>query len=138
MKKLFPALFIVMIFVGTACKKTKIDLDNLSGIWVEKTLRLDTLDFDRQHQAGLSLPSVYLRSRPYNDPALNPNYPINHSNIYQYYFSGDTMHLRSFVSSSSLYVPFHCELVAGAGAIRIAKFYNRQSLPSVIEFQKIN
>ncbi|MEO7313507.1 MAG: hypothetical protein ABIX01_24200 [Chitinophagaceae bacterium] len=135
MRKLFPA--IVFILLGTVCKKPTIAPLPLSGIWVEKSLRMDTLDFETQNQGVFSGPTIFLRSSPYSDPVLNPAYPTNHSSIYQYNLVGDTLHLKNFVSSSSLFVPFHCVLSAGSNELRIDKFYNRRSLAAVVLFEKV-
>jgi hypothetical protein len=132
MKKLFP--LIVCLITLMACKKTKTTEPILEGLWVEKSLRLDTLNFSYNNLFG---PAMYLRSAPYTDTVLNPMYPVNHSGIYSYLLSGDSLKLRNFASSSSLLPTYKFSFVAGGNAFTVGKFYNRRELPAVIEFQKI-
>ncbi len=132
MKKLFQ--LIVCLITLMACKKTKTTEPNLEGLWVEKSLRLDTLNFGYNNLFG---PAMNLLSAPYADTVLNPNFPVNHSGLYSYLIVGDSIKIRNFASSSSFLPTYKFAFIAGGNAFTVGKFYNRRALPAVIEFQKI-
>lgn len=126
----------------TACRKSKNEQGpGITGVWVESTLRLDTLDFDMQHlmdlSSGYSLAGFQTNS--YSDPVLNPNYPVNHSTHYDYYFnhSKDQLSMRSMLSSSTAFQTYNFSMSAGGQRFSIDKFYLRRSLPPTIEFVRI-
>ena len=116
MRKLVFFLFAALII---SCRKENTE-GSFEGIWVEKTLRLDTLEFNplisSSHQ------SVYLRSQQ--------------SRIgYNYQVKTDSILLKSFVSSggfNSYYFNFN-----SSKKFTINNFFQRPALPATIQFEKI-
>jgi hypothetical protein len=131
----------MMFAVGVlSCEKEKDSpRERLSGTWVESTLRLDTLDFsymdliDRNSEYLL----VVFKSRPYQDILINPDYPVNHSSWYDYYFEADKIFMRSIYSSSSLFGRYEFLMLPGDGAFTVKRFYGRNSLPGIIRFDRL-
>ncbi len=136
MKKLFTAFVVIIIYSTTACKKSKTE-QLIFGVWVENSLRLDTLDFDIQNRIDATEPTVNFLSKPYNDTVLNPNFPVVHASMYNYSLTGDTLQLRSYFSSSTWFQHYHIAFSADRKMLSVAKFYNRRALPQIIEFEKI-
>ncbi len=135
------AIFLLMmVAVGLfSCSKENTSDKRLSGLWVEATLRLDTLDFssmdvmDRSSQHLL----VVFRSRPYQDISINPDYPVNHSSWYDYYFEADKIFMRSMYSSSSFFGSYEFLMLPGDSAFTVKRFYGRNSLPGTIRFDRL-
>jgi hypothetical protein len=130
MRKLI--VFLLPVFILSCKKDTPA---GIRGVWVEKTLRVDTMTFDNSSLSA-DPSTFYLRSRPYWDLALNPDYPINHSAIYRYKIDGDTMRLNSFYSSYSGLYPYSFKTY-NSTSFTIGKFYNRSGLPALLEFERI-
>ncbi len=134
-------IFLLLILtVGVlSCSKDKVSSERLSGTWVESTLRLDTLDFstmdliDRNSEHLL----VVFKSRPYQDISINPDYPVNHSSWYDYYFESDKIFMRSFLSSSSFFASYGFLMLPGDKAFIVKRFYGRNSLPETIRFEQL-
>lgn len=135
MQRYFLAIAVILITIG-ACKKseTPTTTEYTGGVWVEKSLRLDTVDFTYGDVIG---PTVYLRSQPYMDTVLNPNYPVTHATMYSYILKCDSIRLRNFLSSSSFFQTYPISFAADKRTFIVAKFYNRRVLPAVILFEKI-
>lgn len=142
-------LLFTLLALAIACKKDGkeanffADSKSSRGIWVEKSLRLDTLDFD----SGPKLEAIYansssvvFKSKAYIDTAVNPDYLINHSAIYSYYFadtSVNTIYMRSMLSSSSFYTKYSFVVSADRKSFTIQRFYGRNTLPGLIEFERV-
>ncbi len=60
-------LFLLLAVSVIACKKKTIQLPLLQGLWIEKTLRLDSIEFDNSFSINQNKYSFYLKSRPYMD-----------------------------------------------------------------------
>lgn len=140
MKTVISALAI--IFITASCKKSdKTPVDVLQGVWVETSLRQDTLDFTINqlidNSSGYEI--VNFNSAPYNDPVLNPNFPVNHSSMYNYYLDSGAaiINLRSFFSSSTAFQRYKFTMSSAGNRFTVEKFYGRRSLPSSIEFVRI-
>ncbi len=134
--------FIIVVLLFSACAKNKTAVATaFSGVWVESTLKLDTLDFEYGNLIDWSGQGNVLsfRSNIYTDTVLNPNFPVSHSASYQYYFTGNKtkLNLRNFISSSTYFGEFTFTLSADLKKFTIDKFYNRRVLPAVIEFVRI-
>jgi hypothetical protein len=134
-------LFLVAGLCLIACKKDN-DIDTskrLSGVWVETTLRFDTMDFsymDLIDRTGDGLLVVF-RSKPYTDVTINPDYPVNHSSWYDYYFKDDKIFMRSTLSSSSLFGDYDFMMQSDQKAFTIKRFYGRKALPETIRFERL-
>lgn len=120
-----------------SCKK------NLSkvlpqGVWVEKSLKFDTLIFDNKFELrDEGKFSFTQKSKPYMDATQNPTYPINHSGFYSYYFEGEYINLRSFLSSSTRYNKYDFNISTDGKSFSIGRFYSRNQLPAILEFEKV-
>jgi hypothetical protein len=134
--------FTLMLVFFFSCNKNKHDgISAFKGVWVETKFRLDTLDFEYDYRIdrGSSYPIVAFNSNTYMDTVLNPNYPINHSTSYDYYFN-DTMnkiYMRDILSSYNGFPIHSFTLAEDKLRFTISKFYLRRSLPAIIEFEKI-
>jgi hypothetical protein len=131
----------LLLFAGYSCKKEMQKSEIFSGVWVESSLRLDTLDFESANlidYAGENDP-VFFQTNTYSDPVLNPSFPVNHSSLYDYYFNKgmDRIYLRSFLSSSSAHNSYRIQLSDDQKRFTAEKFYPRRALPDVIEFVRI-
>lgn len=140
MKKLTAPLLSLLLLA--ACNKQK-DADTpISGVWVETSLSLDTLDFDYNHlidYGGTYDGITSFRTNTYTDSVLNPVFPVNHSTLYEYYFEGNKNILRfsNLLSSDISFIPYRFRLSADGTTFTIEKFYQRRQLPSTITFRKI-
>ncbi len=111
------------------------------GVWVESSLRLDTLDFDYGNRVDWSGQGNVLsfKTNIYTDTVINPNFPVSHSALYQYFFTNNKtkLNLRNFYSSSTGYGEYTFTLSPDLKKFTVDKFYNRRALPVVIEFVRI-
>jgi hypothetical protein len=130
-----------LLLVISCTKKSAIIPTALSGIWVETTLRLDTLDFEINNlidnNSGYTVANFSTNS--YTDTVLNPNYPVNHSSIYNYYLNTDSskIFMRCMLSSFSGFNQYNFIMQGSQQRFSIDKFYNRRALPATIEFLRI-
>lgn len=144
-----PLLLFTLLALVIACKKDAeksglfSDVSSSYGVWVEKSLQLDTLDFDATPKFETNFAnssSVMLRSKAYLDTTISTDYLVNHSAIYNYYFadtSRHTIYLRSMLSSSSTYGKYSFIVHDDRKSFTIQRFYGRNSLPDMIEFVRI-
>ena len=109
---------------------------SLQGVWIEKTLRLDTLDFD-ESKLTFGDSTVFLKSKVLWDYSISTTYPVQVSSIYSYYISGDSIYLYNFVSSCLCYGNYWFKMNNDQSAFQIARFYRRNSLPDIIEFERM-
>ena len=119
MKKLAIFLFAALIIY---CKKDKLkDIPTaLTGLWVEKTLRLDTMEFNSF--LASSTQSIYFRSQ-------------QSFKGYHYQIKTDSILLLSFGSSSgfnSYYFNFN-----NSNNFTVSNFFQRSALPATVQFEKI-
>ncbi|MES2776973.1 MAG: hypothetical protein V4722_22540 [Bacteroidota bacterium] len=133
MKLMFIAVALIC-FTALACKKSEPDPPTLLGSWVEKSIRLDTLDFFYTDLFG---PAMQWRSANYTDSVLNPNFPVNHSGLYSCLHLGDSVRLRNIASSSGISFTYHLSFLAGGNTFSIGKFYSRRPLAAIIEFERV-
>lgn len=138
MRLLFLTVFICFF---VSCTKQKGKIMAFQGVWVESSLRLDTLDFayGTLIDWGGDNSVVEFRTNTYVDTVLNPNHPVNHYNTYDYYFTNNKtkINLRSSYSSSTYFGEYTFILSSDLKTFTIGKFYNRRILPTVIEFVRI-
>ena len=116
MRKL--AIFLSAALV-IACNKDKSE-SSLHGAWVEKTMRLDTMDFSNSF-----LFSDY------------KTFYLSYWGPYRYTLDGDTIRLNNMNSSYSGLFPYSFKINSTVN-FTIGKFYNRPGLPATLEFVKIN
>lgn len=137
--RLTATLFFI-VFLFYACAKETAAPSKLSGIWVEQSLRLDTLDFENTAYLTTSsdtIGSVQFRCKPFTDVAINPNFPINNSTFYNYYLQTDSLFLRNFLSSYSGFYRYSFTMNSSQQSFSVARFYNRNSLPATITFKRM-
>jgi len=116
MRKMVVFLFAVLVI---SCKKESTE-GSFQGIWVEKTLRLDTLEFNPL--VSSSFQSIYLRSQQ--------------SYIgYTYQVKTDSILLKSFGSSGG-FNPYYFNF-NNSKNFTISNFFQRPALPATIQFEKI-
>lgn len=125
-----------------SCNKTKDRAGKtFSGVWVETTLRKDTLDFeaDKFIDRNFGYAMVVLNSNTYTDTVLNPTYPVNHSTSYSYYFNEpvNEIYMKDILSSNNRFPVYNFTLATNKLRFTIAKFYMRRQLPAIIEFERI-
>lgn len=118
-------LIIFLFILLYACSKDDAPLTP-SGIWVEQSLRLDTFDFSKTFGTVDNKETVFLRTNP-----------IFYTNMYSYYFKSDSLFLRNFLSSSNVFGTYKFQMNANQQTFNVARFYNRNSLPATITFEKI-
>lgn len=132
-----PLLLIITLTLVIACKKEG-KTPALEGLWIEKSQRLDTLDFDNPPEFSMdNNPSVLFKARPYMDPAVSTVYPQIYSSIYSYYFEQGAIRMRSFLSSSYIYGKYDFSFKPDHKSFTIKKFYGRESLPDMLEFERL-
>lgn len=139
MRSYITFLFTILVFV--ACKKQKDNDTAFAGVWVETSLRLDTLDFDFGNRIdwGGQYAVADFSTNIYIDTVLNRNFPVSHSTVYSYYFTNGmrNIQMRSMLSSSTYFGEFKFSFSSDKRRFTIDKFYNRRALPAVIEFERI-
>jgi len=116
MQKLFILILIVLI---VSCRKNASEF-LFKGIWVEKTLQLDTIEFNPSYSS--STQSIYLSSQQTH---LGYNYQVK----------TDSILLKSFGSAGG-FSPYYF-FVNSSHQFTISNFYQRSSLPPTIQFEKI-
>jgi len=136
----FVYAFIVIAFFQVGCTKNTTKSSMLAGIWVEQSLRLDTLDFDKTPNFTTnsdSIGTVQFRCKPFTDITINPSFPVNNSTFYNYYVKDDSLFLRNFLSSYSGFYGFKYTMSNSEESFSVARFYNRNTLPATITFTRI-
>src|SRR5215471_18608685 len=111
---LFFSMFLLIV---ASCRKVKTTRD-IDGVWVEKTLRLDTIDFNLTFFDS----SFMLRPQPYGgifDYRLQP---------------GNSIGLRNIISAYSGFSSYYFKQ-DNSSEFSIGKFYNRPGLPATLQFQ---
>lgn len=133
--------YLLIILLISACSKSAGPRTILEGVWVEKTYRLDTLDFDKGNAFGNASEqnhTVYFGSRSFVDTTLNPIYPVVNTSFYAYRLGSDSIYLRNFLSSSTGFQPRFFKMNSGEQSFQVSKFYIRTGLFSyILEFQRI-
>lgn len=122
------AALIIILFLLLSCTKNTTSVSTLSGIWVEQTLRLDTLDFELGDKFGTVNGNKTF--------FLNSSSSTN-TNVYSYYFKLDTIRLSSVVSSFAFFGSYKFKMRTNNRFFDVERFYNRNSLPTTITFEKI-
>ena len=133
-------LVIVIILTAflIACAKDT-TLITPSGIWVEQSLRLDTFDFAAGDTLGTyrGYKTLRFKCKPFSDVSINPNYPINNSASYAYYYTSDSLFLLNFISSSLTFQKCKFQMADNQQTFYVSRFYNRNLLPATLTFEKI-
>jgi hypothetical protein len=123
MRKLL--FFLFLFFNIIACKKSGTSSDTLQGVWIEKTQRLDTINFDNLAFSTSNPPTFDLRSQP-----------AGYSSLYNYSFKTDSILLRSFFSSYSGFYVYYFKQT-NSSLFSISNFYHKPSLPATLQFERI-
>jgi hypothetical protein len=137
-----PLLLLCFLALCCACKKDAVPFTSvfgLKGMWVEKSLRLDTVDL-KNIPSGTDFngrPYLRLGSAAYNDPTASLFYRQHHSNFFSYYLEEDAINLLSGFSSSLIYTKFEFAWGPDRKSFTIKRFYNRKELPDTIVFERI-
>jgi hypothetical protein len=134
--KYIPLVFLFILLYS--CSKDDVQV-HPSGIWVEQSLRLDTFDFDAGDTLGTyrGYKTLRFKCKPFSDVSINPNYPINNSAFYAYYYTSDSLFLLNFISSSLTFQKCRFQMAANQHTFDVSRFYNRNSLPTILTFEKI-
>lgn len=134
-------LLLLMFIIGSCKKSPVLTLEHFKGAWVEKTLRLDTMNFNKGSFPWSSYESnkgmVYLQSRPY-DPIIM-DFRNSPSDMYSYRFEGQYIYLVSMVSSfwSPTHGQTYFNLHPDKNSFTIKKFYIRNNLPDTLVFERL-
>ncbi len=136
MKLVLIILPFLYLTLASSCKK---DTPNnpLNGIWVEKTLRLDTIDFTINNLIDATEQSFEFKSKPFIDSSISTIHPIYNSTIYNYKLEPNAIALLPLTSSSMIYKTVDFNMAANKETFTIGKFYIRTALPNIIEFVKL-
>ena len=129
-------LFTTILFIGliASCSKDTNPPSPVQGVWIEKTLRLDTLDFDKL-SSSTDYFTTYFGSKSFIDTSLNP---IINTTFFYYYLKTDSIYLRNFFSSSLSFQPYKFQISSDQKSLLITKFYTRTGLTlSILEFDRI-
>ncbi|MBC7875492.1 MAG: hypothetical protein H7Y01_15935 [Ferruginibacter sp.] len=118
MRKL--AIFLLTVLL-ISCKKDESEDFSHGDVWVEKTLRLDTIEFNSLLASSFN--SMYFRS-------------LQYMNGYNYQVKTDSILLRSFASSSLVFNPYYFNHNS-SNQFTISNFFQRASLPAIVQFEKI-
>lgn len=106
------------------------------GKWIEKSQRLDTLDFNTQAFSSNER-VVQFKARPYMDLTVSTVYPRIYSTIYSYYFEQGFIYMRNFLSSSTMFGKYDFTWSADYKSFTIKKFYGRESVPDRLVFEQL-
>jgi hypothetical protein len=135
--KNFYAVLLVSLLVGCSKHTNNPVSQKLQGIWVEKTLRLDTIDFNTP-KSIFGDSTVFFNSKGYWDYSVSTTYPVITSAIYDYYISKDSIYLHNYLSSCwKCYAKYWFKINNNQTNFQIGKFYRRSSLSDILEFEKI-
>jgi len=136
-----PLLLILLVAsLLTACDK---DDDSCkpptSGVWVEKSQRLDTLDFNTPSFLDMHGNRVMLlKAKPFMDSAVSTEFPLIYSSIFGYYYKDGKMYLHNSVSAMYMnYIAYEYRLGNDCNSLVVKKFYGRKSLPEEIVFVRL-
>jgi hypothetical protein len=134
----YASLFLVALVVTVcSCSKSSNSTIEFTGKWIEKSQRLDTIDFDPPFPGAYDHlnKGFLLRSQPYVDITINPTYPINPSSIFSYYTNGDSIYVYNSLMSAMIYRPYSFQ--PAGNSFTIGKFYLRNSLPAQLVFERL-
>ena len=138
MRPLLLILLLAILFAGCDKDNDKCDPPT-SGLWIEKSQRLDTLDFNTPSDMKMhDNPIVLLKARPFMDPAISTVYPRIYSSMYGYYYKEGKMYLHNAISAMYMnYIAYEYRLGSSCNSFKVKKFYGRASLPDEIEFVRL-
>ena len=135
-----PLLLLCLVASLTfSCKKDKAASPDFKGIWVETSLRLDTIDV-------INVPSgedwngnhyFTLRSGAYAAPALSNFYLQPHSLPFAYYFGNDSIRIHNAFSATLNYPSYNFKWGTDYKTFTVGRFYLRNVLPASLVFERI-
>jgi hypothetical protein len=133
MKTLF---FLVSCMVLFSCKKENSLPKFPQGIYVEQTMRLDTMDFTINNVVLDGTVPQFKFNAPID--LTNPIAPVIQNSIFQFIIkSNNSIDLLNFLSSNSNYVNYYFNWQTEANSFEIDKFFTRNNLPTRLRFVKL-
>jgi hypothetical protein len=123
--KISALIFCLFIFIS-GCEKIDTSESDLTGIWIEKAEKSDTIDFTTFG----SKPALNLRS---GSELINDYWlPKYGSGYYSWEITeSDSIALRHFLSSSMIYKKYYFTRI-DENTFSISNFYNSDKSPEVI------
>ncbi len=122
-----------------SCKKENIDPNFRfpQGIYVEETLRFDTIDFTLNNLIDYTTPQFELTAKPFTESGTNPTQLIYISSNFEFNLEINKINLRSYLSSNSNFQPYFFSWNKADTFFTIDKFYHRNALPQRLRFVRI-
>lgn len=128
-------LFIICVICLISCKKQNANEIRIIGVFVEESLRLDTMDFDVNARIdGLGYYFDFL-SAPFVD-SLYP-FLIMNASFYECIIGSSTIQLKSAVQSTNMFQSIPFNLAEDKKSFTINKFYIRSRLPNSLKFVRL-
>ncbi|QMW06514.1 hypothetical protein [Spirosoma foliorum] len=107
-----PLFYLAALSIGfTGCKQSAPvapSADGLTGTWIEKSARKDTIIFNLD-QTGSSSANTLLVNRGREINPAGYLAPKLGSGFYRYYLKGDTISVYDMYASTIYYAPFYIE-----------------------------
>ncbi len=130
-------LFFLIGIIFWSCKKKKVINGYPNGIYVEETLRLDTMDFTIN--TFIDATSLWFNFKQPINLTLPP-YPTlgNNNGLYEFQIkNNNTIDLRSMLSSNSNFQNYYFNWQNNNSFFEMDKFYIRPNLPNKLKFIKL-
>ena len=150
MRFCFTLLAFVVVAALASCKKDGPDpmarmFDSSGpylGVWIEKSQKKDTLNFDTPKSLLEQLPlrppsnagTFVMGSQTYKDYDGSERSP---GGVYAYYRTTDSIYIYSYFSSDTKFRGYEFRLSSDHKTFTIDKFYIRPGLPEEVEFLRI-
>ncbi|NML22686.1 hypothetical protein HHL16_17515 [Pseudoflavitalea sp. G-6-1-2] len=144
------AVLLLVVLALAACQKNGPDSLERTfsadgpylGVWIEKSQRKDTLNFDTPKALLDRVPwrppsnagTFILSSQSYKDYDGSERSP---SGIYSYYRTKDSIYLYSFYNAATKYTAYEFRLSNDHKSLAIDHFFERPGIPEMIEFERI-
>lgn len=144
------AVLMLMVTALAACQKSGPDALERTfqangpylGIWIEKTQKKDTINFDTPKALLEQVPwrppsnagTFIMSSQSYKDYDGSDRSP---SGIYSYYRVKDSIYLYSFFNAATKYTAYEFRLSDDHKTLAIDQFYDRPGIPEMVEFMRI-
>lgn len=129
------ACLVLCLVAVASCSKKNENTEVLSGVWVESSLRHDTIRFDAENWSDNERIFDF-RSKPFVE-SVGSSDTVRLSNMYRFKLTTDSVSMIYLYSSSMLYHNFAFTMKTPT-QFTIGRFYNRKSLPVQLEFVRID
>ena len=110
--------FLSLYLIFLSCEKNDDTISELSGIWIENTGRIDTIDFDSWNSGNVF---IFRRGSELKNEYMLPKYG---SGIYSYELDHDTIILRNWESSCMCTQPYYFQMNSFDQTFQIGNFYD--------------